>query len=47
MNQVVLAVYDAVDCVRHVSADLSHPEPIGDGPDTADLDPARREIHEE
>ena len=47
MDQVALAIQDSVDCVGYVPADLSHPQPIGDGRDPTDLYLARRQFDEE
>jgi hypothetical protein len=47
MDQVTLAIQNAVHRVRHPPADLAHPPSIGRGGDTSNLDWARGQIEEE
>ena len=47
MDEVTLAVQEAVHTVREIAPDLIHPEPISLGCYASDLHPARRQLDEE
>jgi len=47
MDQIALAVQDAIHCVGDLAPDLAHPQSVGGGGDTRNLDLARRQIEEE
>jgi hypothetical protein len=47
MDQVALLLENAVDCIRHCSANLGHPQTVSAGGNARDLDPACGQIQKE
>jgi len=47
MDQITLALEDSVNRISNVSADLAHPQPVGIGTDTSDINLSRRQLDEE
>jgi hypothetical protein len=47
MNQIALALEQAIDGIGQIAADRAHPQPIRVGSDAGNLYPARGQLQEE